>query len=323
MKDALSASWQVWLAESLIAGRPVDELVAAMVERGVGDEEARHEIRLLECSAGVIAGRRVYARDRPARLLRDLLAVVSRIPGDGVERRAGVSAEAVFGTYLATSTPVILTDVCDRWPALSAWTDEGLVARVGEAEVEVCVDRAADPHRDRNFKDHTVRMSMAAYVARVAEAGASNDLYMLANHHNIDGPLQPLLADVEPPTFVDMRGAKRGLSFWFGPAGTHTPPHHDTTNILFCQVRGRKRFRLVSPAEAVPAHGFYAAAELDTLPVRVREVVLEPGEALLLPAGWWHDVLALDVSISFSFMCLKGLRNRYDAYTPGRSRVQR
>jgi ribosomal protein L16 Arg81 hydroxylase len=32
-----------------------------------------------------------------------------------------------------------------------------------------------------------------------------------------------------------------------------------------------------------------------------RELVLEPGEALFLPVGWWHHVRALDVSITVTF----------------------
>ncbi|HEY0139226.1 MAG TPA: cupin-like domain-containing protein [Nannocystis sp.] len=40
-----------------------------------------------------------------------------------------------------------------------------------------------------------------------------------------------------------IRAARCG-AFWFGPAGTVTALHHDTSNILFFQVVGRKRYRL-------------------------------------------------------------------------------
>ena len=33
---------------------------------------------------------------------------------------------------------------------------------------------------------------------------------------------------------------------------------------------------------------------------------LNPGEALLIPIGWWHHVRALDVSISVSFTNFQG-----------------
>ena len=31
------------------------------------------------------------------------------------------------------------------------------------------------------------------------------------------------------------------------------------------------------------------------------EVIVEPGETVFLPLGWWHQVTSLDVSLSFSF----------------------
>jgi hypothetical protein len=38
------------------------------------------------------------------------------------------------------------------------------------------------------------------------------------------------------------------MGLWIGSSGTHTPLHHGTDNSVFCQVRGRKRFRLAPPA---------------------------------------------------------------------------
>ena len=91
-----------------------------------------------------------------------------------------------------------------------------------------------------------------------------------------------------------------------------TPLHHDTTNILFCQVWGKKRVTLVSPLHAPlldTASAYYSTLNLE-LPrtrrnlaaqgARLLDVDLGPGEALFIPAGWWHHVRSKSVSISVS-----------------------
>ena len=47
----------------------------------------------------------------------------------------------------------------------------------------------------------------------------------------------------------------------------------------------------------------------------VLDVVVEPGETVFLPLGWWHQVTALDVSLSFSFSNL-ALPNHYSFQNP-------
>jgi ribosomal protein L16 Arg81 hydroxylase len=50
--------------------------------------------------------------------------------------------------------------------------------------------------------------------------------------------------------------------------------------------------------------------------VLVRDEVIEPGELLVLPVGWWHHVRALDVSVSLAVNALR-VPNRFDDYVPG------
>src|SRR5581483_11277393 len=100
---------------------------------------------------------------------------------------------------------------------------------------------------------------------------------------------------------------------WFGPGGTVTPLHHDVLNVMLVQVYGRKLVRLISPLESHCLYhdvGVYSKVDptrpdAERFPrfsrVRPFNILLEPGQALFMPAGWWHHVTALDTSISLSF----------------------
>jgi ribosomal protein L16 Arg81 hydroxylase len=133
----------------------------------------------------------------------------------------------------------------------------------------------------------------------------------------------PLLADIGTlPAFCDRAQLAARSSFWFGPAGTVTPLHHDTIMLCHTQIVGRKRWRFVSPLQwpRVYNHsGVFSAVDVDHpdlarhpafAQATVLEVVVEPGETVFLPLGWWHQVRSLDVSLSFSYSNL-ALPNQY------------
>ena len=144
----------------------------------------------------------------------------------------------------------------------------------------------------------------------------------MSNNQTLKRPqFSALLHDLTPPSELFEPISAGAVSLWIGPAGTVTPLHHDTTNILFCQIHGRKRVDLISPQEtalfAEPLYSFYSQADATALaPLLVKSVVVAPGEGLYIPAGWWHRVTALDVSISVSLL---GFRrpNDFDWYRPG------
>jgi hypothetical protein len=319
----LAPDWRAWLAENLANGITHDELVATLADNGVDEAEARTRIAELERSPALAVARAAVRRAERAELVLQLVRTRARI--EQVERRAQLGAAELFAGPWASGTPVVLTDVVTRWPAFGRWTPELLRARFGDVEIEASTGREADPSYDIRFTQHAERMRLATFVDRVLAQPTSNDIYLIANNHNLARPgLAPLFDDIVQPEYLDPARVVGSSALWFGPAGTITRLHHDTSSILLCQVLGRKRVLLVDPCEPAllaRAHGVYC--ELDAarvraeLPeVRVLEVELAAGEALFLPLGWWHEIHALDVSIT---LALNNFRrpNHHEWYKPG------
>lgn len=307
----------MWSAASLAEGFSPTE-VAARAEAGGAGVVA--EVLASDTWRAVRGPLQRGARARDAGAL-----AVERLRrhGGGVPTYEGPPGRALLDVHLPFGVPAVWRGACANWPAMH-WTLDGLAARCGSVEVTASVGRSADPACDRNFRQYARTMRFDTFLARVATAPYGNDLYLIANGRNAEGPLAPLLDDLRPPTDAWGRSLQGACSLWIGPAGTHTPAHHDTSSVFFCQIMGRKHVWLASPHEEAllaDAEGFYAAGALSSGAGGARavlDVVLDPGDALLLPVGWWHEVLALDTSISASITAFGG-PNRYDDYQPGSS----
>jgi len=333
-KLELSADHRAWIVENLLAGVAADELVTRLVPQ-VPRALAQREVTAIARSPLLAVCARLARRARQLELVAALGRAQAAGDPDGaaVERRTRPTADEFFRAYWAAHRPVVLTDVTARWPALRKWTPAWFKQRFGALTIEITAGREADPDYDQNFRAHRRRVRMGRFIDDVLAAGTSNDLYMVSNNHTMKRrELAPLLADVRPPRDLFEPLRPGATSLWIGPAGTLTPLHHDTTNILFCQIYGRKRIELISPQETAllldPVHGFYSPVDLDRVAtarhpalraMQVKTAIVGPGDALYIPAGWWHRVTSLDVSISFSLL---GFRrpNNLDWYRPGHVR---
>jgi len=326
----IARPWRVWLADNLLRGISPDALQAVLVGRGVASETATRGV-----AAALRAPELEAVRERLAGSEREALAArlhrtLHALRGLEIERRTLPTADEFLRHYYSTCTPVIFTDLVPRWPAFTKWSPEHLRDHYGDVELEIEAGRAADPAPDLHFEHHRRTATMAEFVARVLAAGETNDLYLIANNRNLARTgLRPLLADIELPTgYFDPapgRAARCG-AFWFGPAGTVTALHHDTSNILFFQVVGRKRVRIYpadEPTLLAHARGVYNDLDPERDPVLAdlpgHDITLAPGDALFLPVGWWHHVRALDLSISVAFNHFVW-PNEFDWYKPGAPR---
>lgn len=315
----LSPEWQVWIAGEVLADTPVDEIVAALVSRGVTSGEAASWVEATRVHPVTTAARQ--ALSGPRQLAR-LHQQMRRSAAPVIERRSGLDAATLRDVYAAHGVPVVMPGWCAPWPA-ARWTPEGLAERVGDAVVQVSEGAAAD--RDRHWKRHSRSMRFADVVADVLASPDDGLRYLIAQHRNLDGPLASLLTDLTPdPEVVQTDRLKGNVSLWFGPGGTHTPTHHDASGILLCVLYGAKRLWLAPPDALglfTGGGGYYATTQLSDPAVtapggplegeHVYEVVLQAGDTLYLPPCWWHEVRAEQVCLHVSMVGLQW-KNRYD-----------
>ena len=127
---------------------------------------------------------------------------------------------------------------------------------------------------------------------------------------------------------IDRKLAK----LFIGPPGTITRLHYDAGDAhgWLGQLKGRKLFILFPPSSSqglkpLPSEKETVQSGLDplTLDLSALEhcglepmaIVLEPGDAILIPRGWWHYALSLDCSVTFQ-------KNFYNASTNAEGLVQ-
>src|SRR3954463_10947063 len=124
--------------------------------------------------------------------------------------------------------------------------------------------------------------------------------------------LPPLIPNIPVPMLDMTRDTL--ISLWLGNR-THTATHWDQSQNLACVVAGRRRFTLfppeqlknlyVGPLDFTLAGQPISLVDIDAPDLKTypgfsealeaaRRAELGPGDALYIPAMWWHDVLSLD-----------------------------
>jgi hypothetical protein len=302
------------VAELLLDGWGQAQVVRRLAELHPGVADAAAQVDLVMRDPVLQAGRAAARERNKLASLMDALARQLRQSNavDAIPVVEQIEPRRFFDDYYFANRPVLLRGLMSTWKALSTWTPQHFADRFGSVEVEVQADRAANSLYDVRFEDHRRRMPLSEFVARIPSAG--NDLYLTGKNDLLRDPAFASLHDdfQHPEGILD---AKTGPvpRLWMGGASTITPLHHDSSNILFGQVYGRKRVRLIPPCEignlACETTCFSSIdvdnPDFERFPafrdVTVLETVVGPGDLLLLPIGWWHAVRSLEPSISLSF----------------------
>lgn len=321
---------RTWLTEAWFRDAPVEEILAGL-PAGVPVTAVKAFLRTLETTP--------HAEE-----FGDLVTRIARLEWQGrirlqagrldpsrsrVARAERLTPRQFIERAYAPNRPIVLTGMMKDWKALRRWTWDFLAKTVGDAPVEVMEHRETTAFYDLNVARLSETTTLREFIGWIRRVKTSNARYMVARNNGLDAPaLKPLRGDLGFfGGILDRR--LEGLSYlWVGPGGTVTPLHHDTANNLFCQVRGRKRFILIDPANAELLRdvlSYYSLIDAEQFDVKRfpylaqverLTVTVGPGDALFLPAGWWHHVRALSPSLSVSMTNFTRLIDTHDPSFP-------
>jgi hypothetical protein len=313
----LTDDWRQWIAENRLRDCTPESMLETMASAGLDREQSRLAIAQMETDPAFRAARRMQQLQRKLESVTgNLQKLWESAPRYGVvEKRKTPPRDEFVERYVRGCRPVVLTDVTADWPAMKRWSPQDLQKRFGHLMVEIQEGRESDPKFEENKLEHRKLVRLGDFVDRVVAGGPTNDYYLTANNEVLRRPeFAPLLADIgRMPPACDRSQLAQRSSFWFGPAGTLTPLHHDTIMLFHTQVVGRKRWRFISPLDGPKLYNHnnvFSPVDIDRpdfnrhplfRDVQVLDVVVEPGETVFLPLAWWHQVSSLDVSLSFSF----------------------
>jgi Cupin-like domain len=307
--------WRRWAAESRLMEVEPEEILRTLRRHGF---DADAEVPELQSHPYLEAAGWIAQRLRKLETILDVLNDLASLtePVRTIPVRRALRPDDFLREYYARNRPVLIDGLLDDWPARHRWSPAYFASVCGDMMVEVMDGREGECAREQYVNGRVHTMRLGAYVDMVLSAGSTNQFYLVGTNDFLQRPEASCLwQDVGViEGYLDQERKAVGSSLWFGPAGTITPLHHDLMNILLAQVVGRKQIVLIPPTETHLVYnelGLFSEVDIehpdfDRFPRFARAtpvtIVLEPGQALFLPVGWWHHVRSLDVSISLSFM---------------------
>ena len=234
-----------------------------------------------------------------------------------VEKRANVSPQEFFRDYMVPRRPLVLTDMLSKWPALGKWTPEFFAER----------------WPDKTFEMEGKTWKLGEFIAAVLASDPANPAPYLRNQV-LREHFPELWEDVRPDNpyfgrnwmqrafrnavFRELFHRGSAIELYIGGNGRGFPVLHWDgyhTHAFLMQFHGRKEFfvygpdqtKFLYPREDCPNISLCADiknVDLEKYPLfskaKPAVFVLEPGETLFIPSGWWHTTQMLSPSISLS-----------------------
>lgn len=306
--------WIQWATYNLALGLSEADVKSEMVKNGFTIDQANETLQSTCGGAAYKAALQLAQKYKQMCVLNEaLLELESQVHDfSAVKRLSRLSSNDFHEHYFCTNRPVIIEDVVTDWPAVSKWDIDFFRRKFGGEQVVYQGGRSIRDHRDA-FVDHSVKASFSEFLDIIERppSGAS-PAYLIAHDRLLDkASFKPLLEDITfDSRYFDNQDTHGRVFFWLGSAGSATPMHRDLGNVYLAQIKGRKLIRMTPSKQLHLMYnevGYHSDADFDNLSLDdfprlkdafITEFIVNPGDLLFIPVGWWHFVKCLDTSIT-------------------------
>ena len=240
-------------------------------------------------------------------------------PVDTVE---SVSPEDFKTKYYQLNKPLVITVLAREWPAFTKWNWDYFKEIVGDKKVALYNNVKSDAYTAINTADDY--KTFGEYVDMIQKGPAAWRIFLF----NIFDHAPQLINDFTWPEHLMKGFVKKYPMLFTGGESSITHMHFDIdlSHILHTQFAGRKRVLLFEhgeknklyrkPFEVLSLADFsnYSAQngnpDYNKFPAlkhaRGYEIVLNPGDTLFMPAGFWHHMEYIDSGFAMSLRAMQG-----------------
>ncbi|HRN79771.1 MAG TPA: cupin-like domain-containing protein [Ferruginibacter sp.] len=220
--------------------------------------------------------------------------------------------------YYQPMVPVVMKGLSKQWPALNKWTWDYFINVVGDKQVGVYNNVKSDSYTPINTADDY--MLFGDYLKKARSGPLDLRIFLF----NIFQHAPQLTADFTWPDKYMSGFVKKYPMLFVGGQGSITHMHFDIdmSHILHTQFTGRKRVLLFpfteqhklyrKPWEVLSLANFanYSQSfDYENFPAvklaKGYEVILEHGDTLFMPAGYWHHMEYLDAGYAMSLRAMQ------------------
>ncbi|HTD33826.1 MAG TPA: cupin-like domain-containing protein [Candidatus Elarobacter sp.] len=314
---ALSSALRAQILALVLRGASRDDTVATIFgKHDLTTGEKNAVVDEYERLVTTIASRERYramADAKAAWMMANYRRLDAQSGRPGIDELDRLDPEEFFQQYYFRNRPVKIRRLLERWQGFDAWHLPRLVSAYGDVPLEITVNRPPVAGHDVGPEADLRTVPLREFAAML-ERAKSDEVYLIARNRAIQQTLSPLLDTLDPLDGVLTPFSRAHTNLWIGPRDATTYLHHDVTNVLFVQVEGAKKFWLIPPYHGNHVYnktGVFSDVDaehpdLARFPLfafaAVSTTVLEEGDALLIPIGWWHQVRSLSTSVSATFL---------------------
>ncbi|MBK6991810.1 MAG: cupin-like domain-containing protein [Chitinophagaceae bacterium] len=223
--------------------------------------------------------------------------------------------------YYNPGVPVVIKNLAKEWPAYSKWSWDYFKQLVGDKKVPLYNNIKSDAYTPINTADDY--KTFGEYIDMISAGPAAWRIFLF----NIFDHAPTLINDFTWPEHMMKGFIKKYPMLFTGGAGSITHMHYDIdlSHILHTQFAGRKRvlmfpnkeqyklyrkpYEVLSLADFSHYYEQNGAPDYEKFPaLKLAEgfdFILEPGDTLFMPAGYWHHMEYLESGFAMSLRAMQ------------------